>query len=175
VYLQSGRCMSNKTACWSHPGTYMDQLGFIIGKDKIKVLAGSYSEGMQVWLNDVPVMSGSNKHNSSLLSFPSVDQLTVRSDLFVVTAKNSDYFFNLEVRLLDEDLLRAGSLRTEVEGNSGAQVSQLYPDAPIHGLIGQTWKNVVYSDDVLIEGEIDDYMIGSRSLFDTQFVFSRFD
>jgi len=46
--------------------------------------------------------------------------------------------------------------------------------APIHGLVGQTWKNMWYADGIPYEGEVTDYMVTSDDLFDPTFVFSQF-
>jgi len=105
---------------------------------------------------------------------PDAYTLIVQNNFLAVTAMNSDYFFNLQVNLMDPDLQRAGAIPVVVETSFLPESSSVYPDAPLHGLIGQTWRNVVYDGGVMYEGEIDDYVIISHQLFDPVFPYSRF-
>jgi len=178
-FLSSGVCNYNNTGCWTHPGTYLGQLGFNVGNDKVKLVSGTHKQGMGVWINDVAFHANAQSHiplNNSYSSIVLVspDQVSIQTPHLYFQIFNADNFFNLRVSLLDGDLIRAGSAPLDVGGNSLTGVSHDYPSHPLHGLIGQTWRNVKYADGVPFEGEIEDYMIQSRNLFDTQFVFSQF-
>jgi len=50
-YLESADCHDNFTACFAHPGTYISEQGFRLGKDKIRVTAGSFKAGLTVHVN----------------------------------------------------------------------------------------------------------------------------
>jgi len=183
-YLNSGTCFYNHTACWTHPGTYLDQLGFLIGENQLKLVSGEEFEGMSVWINDFSLPSKynttlhSSKGNTTFLSFPHPKQLFITTELFAIEINNADTFFNLQVQLLDDAVLSSGSQATIVEGkynNVEEAGSSVYPDVPLHGLIGQTWKNILYRNGAaIVEGEVDDYMVETRNLFDPNFLFSRF-
>lgn len=176
VYLSSGGvCDYNNTACFSHPGTYIDRLGFLIGDQSVKVVADSHSSGLRVWLNDQQVLTTSVAiGNTASIALTGHDQMTVRTSQFLIQVTNSDHFFNLQVSLLDDKLLQAGALPFRAEGSSSKQLAHLYPAAPVHGLLGQTWKNVVYEGNHPYEGEIEDYLIASGQLTDPKFIFSQF-
>jgi hypothetical protein len=169
VYLQNGVCNYNNTECWTHPGTYLDVIGFLIGNNKIRAVSGSHSEGLRLFINGVlmPISQIhhplSNTSSSNFVFYPQSDKLVVHTDLFDIELINSNYFFNLRVSLLSSQLLHLGSL-----------VSGEHPNVPIHGLIGQTWKDVKYVEGRPYEGEIEDYMITSKNIFDPVFPFSQF-
>jgi len=182
VYISTGTCTYNNTACWTHPGTYLDDLGFVVGRDKIRAVAGTHSEGLQLWLNDAPVIAAPGKlayksaDESTFLAHPSNDRFVLRTPLFQVEVTNSDHFFNLRVMLLDEDLLHAGATPLVLRHASAepAELTAVYPSAPIHGLIGQTWRNVRYAEGRAYEGAVEDYMIQSQNVFDPVFPYSQF-
>jgi len=44
TYLESAECHDNFTACFAHPGTYISEQGFRLGKDKIRITAGSFKK-----------------------------------------------------------------------------------------------------------------------------------
>jgi len=109
------------------------------------------------------------------------EKLILQTDQFRIQVINSDNFFNLQVALLDSTLLRSGAVPLVVQTNLWADAEHdriaaglvpVYPDAPLHGLLGQTWKNVEYSNGMLFEGAVEQYMV--NSLFETDFDFSRF-
>jgi len=51
TYLESAECHDNYTACFAHPVTYISEEGFRIGRDKIRVTAGSFKKGLTVSVN----------------------------------------------------------------------------------------------------------------------------
>jgi len=178
VYLSSGICNYNNTACWSHPGTYLDDLGLIVGKNKIRATAGTYSDGLRLWLNDVAIESKSApiSKESLFLTHQSHDNFYIRTPLFHIEVTNSDHFFNLRVLLLNDYLLNAGQTLLELDhATPEPDELAIYPSAPIHGLIGQTWRNIRYPENGAYEGTVDDYLILSNNIFDPVFPYSQFN
>jgi len=201
AYLSSGVCNYNNTVCWSHPGTYLDQLGFNFGKtsSRLKVVAGPHEIGMRAFLGDVEMEAGKSavtvstftvpfldNNNSTynvvsskltpsttLIQFLSKDQLLVQNADWVIRVTNSDEFFNLDINFLQNDVLIVGSESKEII-NSNVDDSSTFPKIPLHGFVGQTWKNVEYKSKRLFEGEPLDYELSSGDLFGTDFVFNQF-
>jgi len=207
VYLSTGRCYYNNTACWSHPGTYLGQLGFNFAAHKSNLLAlsGGHGEGMRVFLGDVELYPGSESLSTpsiraqwnisdsqvrmshfttdeAIIQFPTHDQLFIVASDWSIRVTNSDHFFNLNVALLQPDVMRIGSPFIRLPSSSlssasttnNAQLSDILPDAPIHGLIGQTWKNVEYSNGRFYEGDPFDYLIDDTDIFGSSFLFNQF-
>lgn len=56
-YLESADCFDNYTACFAHPGTYISEEGFRVGKDKVRVAAGSHKKGLSVSVNGKKVVN----------------------------------------------------------------------------------------------------------------------
>lgn len=73
---------------------------------------------------------------------------------------------------MDSELLLLG--RDHVTVNGDRDDSGHYPNVPLHGLIGQTWKNIQYSDGLVYEGEVADYLLLSQDLFGVDFAFNQF-
>jgi hypothetical protein len=96
---------------------------------------------------------------------------------------NSDYFFNFDFGLKDQSILSAGAKQLQITGEicelesrahlisnnnyelikQKSKIKKLladnYPSYPLHGLIGQTWRNVYYCGRYF-EGGVDDYVTG---------------
>ena len=82
---------------------------------------------------------------------------------------NSDHFLNQETQLLDSKLLALGATRTKLlVGES------FHSEVPLHGLQGQTWRNVEYPTGLEYEGSISDYHVTDGNLFGSAFVFNKF-
>jgi hypothetical protein len=113
--------------------------------------------------------------------------------LFNIDVVNSDYFFNLGMSLKNRETLRIGSKRHTITdhsiceqdrvgysgaaGNHGAIESSLakkYHNAPIaiHGLIGQTWRNVRVCDKDWM-GAVQDYV--TSNLFSSDSFFNEWN
>jgi hypothetical protein len=185
-YLSSGKCDYNDTVCYTHPGTYIDQIGFTMGDIRVKAIAGSHANGLRVWMNDVEVVQASthnkiifaywNSSQSGSLEFSQQSKFTIDVPQFSVEVTNSDYFFNFEVAFKDVSILRSGSKKTNLHksflcSSSGMESSERlalvedemakhYPRVPIHGLIGQTWRNAVICDHAWV-GDASDYVTSS--------------
>jgi hypothetical protein len=207
IYLANGKSDYNETTHWSHPGTYIDELGFQIGKDRIAITAGTRQHGLHLTINgqsisyvagqpttyNFPSNSNLNTHDPTLVNnnhtqhsdidttlfYFHSNRLIVESGMFLIVCVNADGFFNLEVQLRDATLLSAGQRFVQVTNPETASVmlSTAYPQVPIHGLIGQTWRNVKYKygdSEQLWEGRTDDYLIESHNLFGTGYRFNYF-
>lgn len=196
-YLSSGKCDYNETVCFTHPGTYVDQIGFTIGDIKIKAVAGSHEKGLRTWMNDIEVHRSHAGNNHKIIfainnsttetgSFQYTQSGRLALDLpqFHVEVINSDYFFNMEVSLKDTSILRAGmkqvKLREKVlcasEGMKSSdrmehvesRMAKHYPRVPIHGLIGQTWRNALVCDHPWV-GDASDYVTSGLFATDSAF------
>jgi len=110
------------------------------------------------------------------LTHTAKDRFSLRTSLFHIEVINSDQFFNLRFVLLDNDLLIAGATKLVLtHAPELRELDATYPSAPVHGLIGQTWRNVVYPEGRAFEGSVEDYIIQSRDIFDPIFPFSYFN
>jgi len=161
VYLSSGTCDYNDTECWTHPGTYMDILGFSIANSHIKVVAGTHDAGLRVWINDMELFRGTRINDfaniTASIHYHHKGRLEIQTDIMGFEIANSDMFINMKVSLNNPQLLRAGATKHTItdkhvcKANSETNHHQLvetivakkYPvTTPLHGLIGQTWRNV---------------------------------
>jgi hypothetical protein len=120
-------------------------------------------------------------------------EVVVDTPLFTIEVVNSDYFFNLGMSLKNHQMLRIGATRHTITdgttceqdrlgyaghaaGNLGAAESQLlkkYHNAPvaIHGLIGQTWRNVKVCGKEWM-GAVGDYVVSD--IFSSDYHFNVF-
>jgi len=153
-----------------HPGTYIVEVGIRVGNDKIHIKAGSFKKGLTVAINGQRVASG--KHNVKLGSvhIMSHRRVVVSTPVVTLTISNSDKFLNQESALHDQKLLALGAeRRVLVDGES------FHSEVPLHGLQGQTWRNVEYASGLDYEGSINDYHVVDGNLFGTDFVFNKFN
>jgi len=183
TFLASGRCDYNNTECWTHPGTYVDQLGFMFPSLSIKAIAGSHAKGMTVYVNDKPltpsktannvhhtVAKANNNTQVITVTYTHSDSLVINSPLFTITVTNSDMFFNFGVSFHSPSLLSAGSTLHHVTDKDQSS----YPSYAMHGLIGQTWRNARYPHGRLYQGTVDDYMLLDGKLLSTKFLYNQF-
>jgi len=96
-----------------------------------------------------------------------------------MTISNSDFFFNVAVAMHDDNLMKHGSVKHVICGGDASGTDGVgmiggvtYPSVPIHGVIGQTWKNAVYCAGKQYEGSWEDYLI--NNLFDNDFRYNQF-
>jgi hypothetical protein len=200
-FISSGTCNYNDTVCWSHPGTYLGQIGIQYGADtKILFQSGSHADGMRVFVNDKEISvgqhlhrftPGNSTHSRAIMQFNTKSTVEFDTDAMFIRLSNSDYFFNLDFGLKNSQVLIAGSKQLTVSGevcelesrlpkdqlsSSKAHISKLlkqtYPSYPLHGLIGQTWRNAVYCGRYY-EGSVDDYVTGG--LFSNEHTFNFFN
>jgi hypothetical protein len=168
TYLETAECHDNFTACFAHPGTYISEEGFRVGKDKIRVQAGSFKKGLTVTVN------GKKAHKTVDLKHGAVEivnhrRVVVHTEIMKITVSNSDKFMNQELELSDDKLIALGATRTVLKDNE-----RFHSEVPLHGLQGQTWRNVEYASGLEYEGSIMDYHVVDGNLFGTDFVFNQF-
>jgi len=168
VYLSSAECVDNFTACFAHPGTYIGEEGIRLGNDKVHIKSGSFKKGLTVSVNGQRVQG---KHAVKLGSVEVVNhrRVVVTTPVMTLTISNSDKFLNQESSLHDRKLLSLG-----VERRVLADGEQFHPEVPLHGLQGQTWRNVEYPSGLEYEGSINDYHVVDGNLYGTEFVFNQF-
>ena len=168
VYLSAAECIDNFTQCFAHPGTYISEEGIRLGADKIHVKAGSAKKGLTVKVNGQK-MTGTRTLKAGEVELVNHRRVVIKSSIAVMAISNSDHFLNQETQLLDSKLLALGATRTKLlVGES------FHSEVPLHGLQGQTWRNVEYPTGLEYEGSISDYHVTDGNLFGSAFVFNKF-
>lgn len=196
-YISAGKCDYNDTACFTHPGTYVDQIGFMIGDIKIKAVSGSHDKGLRAWMNDIEIHRAHAGNNNKIIfainnsttetgsfQYTQTGRLALDLPQFHVEIINSDYFFNMEVSLKDTQVLRAGAKQVKLRekvlcaadgmksedrmSHVESRMAKHYPRVPIHGLIGQTWRNALICDHPWV-GDASDYVTSSLLASDSAF------
>jgi len=140
------------TACWSHAGSYLGEIGLKYGNDQVFVESGPASKGFtSVTVNGKQLSVGAS---TGVIQFNSTHEVTLTFGAWTVELENSDMFLNLRaVRV----------------------ASSAWSSLASHGLLGQTWSSKRHSGKIeAIEGEVDDYMIGENTVFGDSFVFNRY-
>lgn len=191
VYLSSGKCDYNDTACYTHPGTYMDVLGFTIAETRVKLVAGTHEAGLRVWVNDIELPRGGGNFSLSektqaSITFDKYGKVHIRTEIMDFEVSNSDMFMNVGVALMNQELLRVGSKKHTITDKVickhneesynhefvEARVAKKYPiSTPLHGLIGQTWRNLKICGREWM-GTVQDYVVSS--LFGTDYHYKYF-
>jgi hypothetical protein len=191
VYLSSGKCDYNDTECYTHPGTYMDVLGLSILDSHVKLVAGTHEAGLRIWLNDQEIRRGTHikafTNTSAYIKYRQNGRVEIHTEIMNFDIANSDMFMNLRVALNNHQLLRVGGIHHTVtdhaicKANTETSNYQLieqtvaakYPvTTPLHGLIGQTWRNVkVCSKDWM--GTVQDYI--TSDLFASDYHYNYFN
>jgi len=140
------------SACWSHAGSYLNELGLKTPHNQLFIEAGPADTGFDaVTLNGKTIKVG---ESTELFSFNSTHEITLTFGEWTVEVENSDMFVNLR------------SVR--VHPSSWSKLAS-------HGLLGQTWSNKRYSGLVsAIEGDVDDYLVNENSVFGNLFVFNQY-
>jgi len=179
AFLDSGTCNYNNTQCWTHPGTYLGELGFDFGHNhRVHVHSGAHAQGLQVMVDGIAKQPGQSpiefpgSKGMISINFVAYDRLIVSNGEFHMVIVNSDYFVNIQLSMIDPEPLLLGREQVTVQGSHDD--SGVYPTMPLHGLIGQTWKNIHYGDGRLYEGDVDDYLLASNDLFGSDFTFNKF-
>jgi len=188
VYLSSGKCDYNDTECYTHPGTYMDVLGFSVADAHVKVVAGTHAAGLRVWVNDAELQQGAHigqlsANTTASLKYHHNGRLEINTEVINFEVVNSDMFMNIRAALNSHELLRVGSKKHTVtdaaicKTNSETHnhqlveqtVSKKYPvTSQLHGLIGQTWRNVkVCGHDWM--GTVQDYLVSDLFASDNHY------
>jgi len=178
TYISTGSCTYNDTECFSHAGTYISELGVVTGSNQLKLVAGSHEHGLQVYLNNELVSVGI----STRLSMDSMVRVISKSRAKIVfpdvtiTVANSDHFFNLGADFTDAKFFEAGRKQLVIASTdakqAAIQIAHTYPEYNMHGLLGQTWRNIVWPHQRLYEGEPTDYQ--TNDIFSSEFLYSQF-
>jgi len=142
-------------ACFSHPGSYLSELGLMVKdtKEQIRIVSGSAGEGFgAVSINGKAWLSESQ---SRTLVNISSHELTLSVAPFMITIENVDGFVNLR--------------SVEVPWQQMKKLTS-------HGLLGQTWNGKVYAGQKLsmIQGNVDDYIVGEDDVFGVAFPYNQF-
>lgn len=87
-------------ACFTHPGTYMDILGFSIGgQNNIKIQAGSHEMGLRIWIGD--------REHSLSNSYP---VLAIANTSYVATVQRDDNrHVRIKTPLMDFEMINSGN------------------------------------------------------------------
>lgn len=192
VYISAGTCDYTETPCWTHPGTYMDVLGFTIAETQVKIAAGPHHAGLRIWSNGTEIVRGESlalsNYTDATLTYTRDGRVHIETEAITYQIVNSDSFLNFDATLNDQTLLSAGrahhsvtdqTLCKENYADSGdyrtveKMVAEKYHvQAPIHGLVGQTWRNVkICGRDWM--GTIEDYLVSS--LFASDYHYNYFN
>jgi len=125
------------------------------------------------------ILTTSDQYHASILRV-NANTIVINTLFFKMTVSNSQGFLNLAIAMHDDNLMRHGAAKMticagDLSGKDGAGMigGPAYPTVPIHGVIGQTWKNAVYCGARLYEGEWDDYQ--TNSLFDNDFRYNQYE
>lgn len=180
AYLASGTCTYTNTPCWTHPGTYLDRIGMLLRcpmsgiETRVMAVAGSHSAGMTLSINGqtIDIIMNTTNTQQQVITLPGnntiivhdKDSFTLNTDIIQITFTNSHFFFNFQAALLRPSWLSAGS-----RAHIGA-----IPSVPLHGLLGQTWLYKKYQHGQYYEGDINDYLLETQSLFATDFTYSKY-
>jgi hypothetical protein len=188
VYLSSGTCNYNDTECFTHPGTYMDVLGLSVGESHIKMVAGTHEAGMRVWVDDKEIQRGAHikqlaQNVTGSLRYHHNGKVDIHTDVMGLEIANSDMFMNIRAALNDQQLLKVGSTKHTVKDRAicktntethnhqliESTVAKKYPvTTPLHGLIGQTWRNVLVCGREWM-GTVQDYMVSDLFASDNHY------
>jgi hypothetical protein len=150
------------TACWSHPGSYLKDLGIqVLTSNKelqrLHIQSGRAQKGFEsILYNDYQL----NIFNTSILNLESsgirllsTHEIEITTEDFIMEIENIDHFLNLRSIRVQKPFSRLRS----------------------HGLIGQTWSTTIYKGGhKYTEGDIDDYVITEDNVFGVDFPYNLF-
>jgi len=180
VYLATGKCNYNDTECFSHPGTYIDELGLGMAGARVKLMAGAHSSGLRVYVNDIALSAGTRitlpLDNSTHVHVVSATKAVLALEDMTITVTNSDFFFNMAAQLTNTQMLRTGSKKVVIPSTNPSDISkalsEAYPGFAMEGLLGGTYRNVEYSHRKLYRGEPTDYQVSD--LFSSEFPYTQY-
>jgi hypothetical protein len=159
VYLSRGDCPRmpeyNLTNCWSHPGSYLGELGLKTRSGaRIHIVSGGAQQGFASVTLDGKVLhvNDSVGFESGYITFNHTHAVMLTIGNWVFRFENSDMFINQQLRLQDPRYLQA------------------------HGLVGQTWRTNLYPNAIkYIQGTVDDYVVRGGNLFGDDFMFNAYN
>jgi hypothetical protein len=178
-YMATGVCNYNDTECFSHPGTYIGEIGLVRGDYRVKVTSGPHASGLSVHINDRSAPAGTRVKisNDTSVHVVSANRVILTTEDFTMTAVNSDLFLNLGVDFVNSRMLHAGHQQVVIPGSASASdaeklIATTYPEFAMHGLLGQTWRNIKWPQHRLYQGEPSDYQVSS--LFSPNFLYTQY-
>jgi hypothetical protein len=143
---------AKSAACWSHPGSYLSQIGVMSGGHELYIEAGTSRSGLAQVTFDGRSMAVNS--TNVIATRTSSHEIIVHVNDWTIEIESSDMFLNIRAIKV-----------------TSASMSQLRS----HGLIGQTWKRAAYPTALkYIEGDVDDYLILDDSVFGTNFVYNKY-
>jgi hypothetical protein len=172
LFLDSGACpvidgAVQRGSCFSHAGSYLSELGLktvaASGEatdDEIRILAGGASQGFAaVTVNEHELAVGDKVQlaDGGSIARASTHSVSVTTGQWSFVFSNSDGFINQQVAVSGE----LSTLRS-------------------HGLLGQTWREVVSHGRSrsqlkdIVEGRIDDYVVREKDVFGDNFKFNAY-
>jgi len=167
-FLRSGQCPVSHPdiLCWSHPGSYISTLGFMIRQTNgqvitVQVVAGDAAKGFAaVTVQNVSMSLSPAFHSLSIdqsvtLTIVDSHHLTLSTPSFIFSIDSSDDFLNQKIQ-------------------PTSSLSRMARDE-YHGIIGQTMMNKIYPRNQVkyLEGIIDDYLITEQNIFGQEFTFNQ--
>jgi hypothetical protein len=186
-------CNYTDTPCFTHAGTYITELGLTVASipaiTQLRIIAGTHTAGMTLMMVENGkervlnlkrrlIVTTSDQYHASILRV-GANTIVINTLFFKMTVSNSEGFLNLAIAMHDDNLMRHGAAKMTICAGDltgmdgvGSVGGPAYPTVPIHGVIGQTWKNAVYCGGHLYEGEWEDYQIDS--LFDNDFRYNKY-
>jgi hypothetical protein len=178
-YMATGVCNYNDTECFSHPGTYIGEIALVRGDYHIKVASGPHATGLSVYINDKSAPAGTRVKisNDSSVHVVSANRVILTTEDFTMTAVNSDLFLNLGVDFVNARMLQAGHKHVVIPHSASPSdaeklIATTYPEFAMHGLLGQTWRNIQWPQHRLYQGEPSDYQVSS--LFSPEFLYTQY-
>ena len=150
--------------CFSHPGSYLSEIGVVVSGHRLQIVAGAADYGFQSVIDIIKGADDDMSHANSvvmqvsnqttLLQYTTTHELTFSAGPFTVSVENIDGFVNI----------RTVDVANDKAANSA------------HGLLGQTWNGQVYKNKLkYIQGEVDDYVIEENDIFGTAFLYNRYN
>lgn len=189
----NGVCNYTDTPCFSHAGTYITELGLTIASipstTQLRIVSGTHTQGMTMHIMENGkervlnlkrrlIVTTSDQYHASILRV-SANTIVINTLFFKMTVSNSEGFLNLAIAMHDDNLMRHGAAKMTIcagdlsgQDGVGSVAGPAYPTVPIHGVIGQTWKNAVYCGARLYEGDWEDYQVDS--MFSTDFRYNQY-
>lgn len=186
-------CNYTDTPCFSHAGTYITELGLTIASipstTQLRIISGSHQQGMTLMIVENGkervlnlkrrlIVTTNDQYHASILRV-AANTIVINTLFFKMTISNSENFLNLAIAMHDDNLMRHGAAKMTIcagdmsgQDGVGSVAGPAYPTVPIHGVIGQTWKNAIYCGSHLYEGEWEDYQIDS--MFSNDFRYNQY-
>ena len=140
------------TQPWSHPGTYLSQLGLKLGAIELLVGAGSYSEGVAY----VTLANGESHEQSQLavggtvswcdtaLTWVDASHVAVQTPLVSFTIVNADGFFNIE-----QAKLLSSAAHLQLDGLLGQSADPQWKAGK-----GREWEEHMLMDYLVLDEEL---------------------